>query len=83
MAASPPVPQDGIESCFFMSKKAQLIVRVSVKGEPMVYECSLCDQVFPLFEHGTPRDAMAQVWTALEDHVRISHHQDLTSSEPE
>lgn len=65
-----------------MSKKAQLIVRVSVKGGSAVYQCSLCDQAFPLSEQGTPKEAMTKLWRAFHDHVRTSHHQDLTSSEP-
>jgi hypothetical protein len=66
-----------------MSEKAELIVRVSVNGEPTVYQCSFCDQVFPLSEHGTPKEVMADLWKAFKVHVRISHQQDVTSSEPE
>ena len=82
MAACVPTPQDGIDPCFLVPTKAQLVVRVSVNGEPTVYKCSLCDQIFPLSEHGTPKEGMADLWKAFRDHVRISHHQDLASSEP-
>jgi len=64
-----------------VSKRAQLVVRALVKGEPPVYRCSLCDQVFLLAEHGTPKETMAKLWRAFKDHVRIIHHQDFTSSE--
>ena len=64
-----------------LKKEAQLIVRVSVKGEPIVYQCSLCDQAFPLCEHGTAKESMAKIWVEFRDHVRQYHLEDV--SEPE
>jgi hypothetical protein len=64
-----------------MSEKAHLIVRVSVRGEPTVYQCSVCDQVFPLSKHGTPKEVMAELWSVFKDHIWVSHHQELASSE--
>jgi len=65
-----------------MKQRAQLIVNVPVKGEPMVYQCSVCGRVFPLAEDRPAKQAMAKVWTAFQDHVRESHPEGGTSSAP-
>jgi hypothetical protein len=59
--------------------KAQLIFRVSVQSE-LVYQCSLCDRIFPLSDNETPRDAMARILEAFKEHVRVSHGGDVTAS---
>lgn len=54
-----------------MNEKAQLIVKLPARGgEPMVYQCSLCGQIFPLPEGRTPKEAMAEVRMAFRQHVR-------------
>jgi len=63
-----------------MKQRAQLIVNVPVKGEPMVYQCSVCGQVFRLAEERTPKQAMAEIWAAFQDHIREGHPEDGTSS---
>jgi len=61
--------------------KAQLIFRVS--HDELVYQCSLCDHIFPLSEDDTPRDAMAKLLVAFKDHVRASHGGNVTEERPE
>ena len=61
-----------------MKERAQLIVNVPVRGEPMVYQCSLCGQVFPLSEERTPKQAMSEVRAAFQEHIRESHPEDIT-----
>ena len=63
-----------------MKQRAQLIVNVPVSGEPMAYECSLCGRVFPLADDRAAKQAMAEVWTAFQNHIREIHPEDVTSS---
>jgi hypothetical protein len=56
-----------------MNEKPQLIITRWVKGKAMVYECSLCGQNFPLPEDRPPKEAVAEVWAAFNDHVRREH----------
>jgi hypothetical protein len=56
-----------------LNNQAQLTIRVSVKGEPIVYQCSLCNQVFALSEDETAKESMAKLWTEFKDHVREYH----------
>jgi hypothetical protein len=63
-----------------MKDKAHLIIKIPAKGEPMVYQCSLCDQIFPLPEDGTPKEAMATIRATFQEHIRGSHQDDITSS---
>jgi len=63
-----------------MNEKIQLIVNAPVKGGPMVYQCSLCGQMFPLADEQTPKQAMAAVWAAFQKHVREYHPAGETSS---
>jgi len=65
-----------------MKEKAQLIVKAPVKGMPFVYQCSLCDQLFPLAGDGPVKESMAKVWAAFKDHIRASHGDQITSSQP-
>lgn len=62
-----------------MREKAQLIVDVPVRGEPTVYQCSLCGQVFPLSEERTPKQAMAEARAAFQEHIWQSHPEDFRS----
>lgn len=39
------------------------------KGEPMTYECSLCGQLFPVPDEGSPEDAAAELTAAFQEHV--------------
>jgi len=64
-----------------LKERAQLIVRVSVKGELMLYQCSLCDQTFPLSADENAKESMAVLWAAFKDHVREYHPENATSSD--
>ncbi len=61
-----------------MSEKPQLVMTNWVKGEPFAYKCSLCGQTFLLPEDRTPKEAMAEVLAAFNDHCR-KDHQDVAS----
>ncbi len=56
-----------------MNEKPQLIMTRWVKGEAMAYECSLCGQTFLLPEDRPPKEGVAEVWAAFNDHVRREH----------
>lgn len=66
-----------------MKHLARLIVRVWVKGEPMVYQCSLCDQAFVFSEEGTAKESVADLWSAFRNHVREYHPEDLAGLKPD
>lgn len=57
--------------------KPRLVMTGWAKGEPMAYECSRCGQVFLLPEDRRPRDAVAELWAAFNDHVREVHAEDV------
>jgi hypothetical protein len=42
-------------------------------GEAMAYACSLCGQTFLLPEDQPPKERVAEVWAAFNDHVRQDH----------
>ena len=54
----------------------QLVMASWIKGEPMVYQCSLCGQVFLLPEDRSPKEGVAELWSAFNDHVREVHAED-------
>jgi hypothetical protein len=64
-----------------LKERARLIVRASVKGEPMVYRCSLCDQAFPLGEDGTAKESVTKLRSAFRDHVREYHPENVSDQD--
>jgi hypothetical protein len=56
-----------------MDEKPKLRMSRWVKGEAMAYECSLCGQTFLLPEDQPPKEGVAEVWAAFNDHVRNEH----------
>lgn len=59
-----------------MIEKPKLVMGAYVKGQALTYECSLCCQKFPLPEHRSQKEAMAEVWVAFNDHVRDEHSEE-------
>ena len=62
-----------------MSEKANLVMSAWIKGQPLVYKCSLCDQTFVFPEDRGYKEGAAEVWTAFLVHVKERHPQDLES----
>jgi hypothetical protein len=56
-----------------MEEKPQLRMAPWVKGDAMAYECSLCGRTFLLPEDRPPKEGVAEVWAAFNDHVRQDH----------
>ena len=48
-----------------------------VKGQPMVYKCSLCQQPFVLPDDRSPKEGATEVWAAFLDHVKEEHAQNV------
>jgi hypothetical protein len=64
-----------------VKERARLIVRDWVKGEPMVYQCSLCNQVFTLCDAGTAKESATDLRSAFKDHVREYHPENVAGVE--
>jgi hypothetical protein len=64
-----------------LNGKGQLIIRVPIKDEPMVYQCSLCGHAFRLAEDRSAKELMKELVAAFKDHIRGRHPEDLTGSE--
>ena len=64
-----------------MKEVARLIVRNWVKGEPMAYQCSLCEQTFVLSEDGTAKESVTKLRSAFRNHVRECHPEDVAGLE--
>ena len=62
-----------------MMERPQLVIGPWIKGEPFTYKCSLCGQAFMPPEDGSPKEAMAELWTAFNEHVREVHAKDRTA----
>jgi hypothetical protein len=60
-----------------MAEKARLIIEGSLRGETLAYKCSLCRQVFLLPDDRTPKEAVAEVWAAFQQHVREEHPENV------
>lgn len=56
-----------------MTDRPQLQLKPWIKGEPLSYKCSLCSHTFILPEDRTPKEGMAEVWAAFNEHVREEH----------
>ena len=54
-------------------KEKPKLVMTGGKDEPMVYQCSLCDQLFLLPDDRTPKDAAAELLAAFQEHVAEEH----------
>ena len=54
-------------------EKPQLVMDASVKGEPIVYRCSACAQIFLPPNDRTPKQAAADLWAAFNEHVQERH----------
>jgi len=54
-------------------EKPKLEISQYVKGEAFTYQCSLCGQAFLLPEDRNPKEAMKELWTAFNEHVREVH----------
>jgi len=56
-----------------MNEKLKLITLRLVKDEPTARECSLCGQIFRLPADVPPKEGVAEVWAAFNEHVRKAH----------
>lgn len=57
-----------------MIEKPHLVISQWIAGEQLAYKCSVCSQTFLLPEDRNPKQAMAEVWAAFNEHVREAHH---------
>jgi hypothetical protein len=58
-------------------EKPQLVMSSWEKGAPLIYKCSLCGQGFLLPEDRSPKEGVAELWAAFNDHVREKHAEDV------
>jgi len=61
-----------------MTPRPKLVMTQWVKGEPMSYACSLCGQKFLLPEDRNPKEGVAEVLAAFNDHVKERHSDPAT-----
>ena len=54
-------------------EKPKLEISEYVKGKAFTYQCSLCGQGFLPPEDRNPKEAMKELWTAFNEHVREVH----------
>lgn len=47
-----------------------------IKGEPFTYKCSLCGQPFMPPEDRSPKEAMAELFQAFNQHAGELHGED-------
>lgn len=62
-----------------MSEKPHLTMSPWIKGQPLLYRCSLCDQTFVFPEDRAYKEGAAELWAAFLDHVKERHPQDVES----
>jgi hypothetical protein len=55
------------------NEKPCLVVTEWVKGEPVTYKCSRCDQIFILPDDRTPKEAAAELVAAFHEHLGEIH----------
>jgi hypothetical protein len=60
-----------------MKEKPHLTIAPWVKGHPIVYKCSLCEQIFVLPEDRAPMEGAAEVWAAFRDHLKEKHPEEV------
>lgn len=51
----------------------RLIASTWMRGEPFAYECSRCGQRFLFPEDRSPKDGVAELWSAFREHVDEEH----------
>ncbi len=56
-----------------MSERPHLVIEVRKKEEPFAYECSVCRQKFVLPEDRSPKEAVAELLDAFNEHVQKEH----------
>ena len=56
-----------------MTKRPKLEPSRGTKGEALCYRCSICDQPFLPPEDRNPKEAMAEVWAAFNEHIGEEH----------
>ena len=56
-----------------MNEKPQLVIKTQKAFEPIEYQCSLCDQRFILPEDRSPKEAVAEIWSAFKRHIQDEH----------
>jgi hypothetical protein len=61
-----------------MIERPQLAIGPRTKGEPSIYRCSRPGQAFIPLDDPSPKEAMAELWAALNKHVREVHSEDRT-----
>lgn len=53
--------------------KPRLVLAIWANGEPLAYKCSQCCQEFLLPEDRTPKEGMAELWAAFQEHIEAVH----------
>ena len=56
-----------------MIEKPQLEISDFRKGEPFIYRCSVCGQIFLPPEDRSPKEAMAELLAAFHEHIEDVH----------
>jgi hypothetical protein len=56
-----------------MTERPRIVLSQWTKGDPINYKCSLCGRVFILPEDREPKEAMAEVLAAFNEHVYETH----------
>jgi len=56
-----------------MPQRPQLVLSSWIKGDPVHYRCSGCNQRFILPEDRTPKEAMIEVLAAFALHISEEH----------
>jgi hypothetical protein len=64
-----------------LKERARLIFRDWVRGEPMVYQCSLCERAFVLAEEGTAKESVTKLRSAFRDHVCECHPENVSDQD--
>lgn len=56
-----------------MIEKPHLVISQWIAGQPFSYECSECGQTLLPPEDRNPKEAMAELWAAFNEHVQEVH----------
>ena len=56
-----------------MNPKPQLVITDWIRGEPIAYQCSLCGKKFLLPEDRSPKEGVAELFAAFNEHVTERH----------
>ena len=68
-----PCPREKREVQSLMTERPRIVLSPWIKGEPLRYTCSLCGRTFIFPEDRSPKEGMAEVLTAFDEHVREAH----------